>query len=454
MPEAEGCVARSPLTGPPPSAIAYFDASLRGETGHQANACRRISGELRARGLPVDVFASRQIGAELAAEIGATPCFRLLPYEQSRLLGAIDAAVQEAAFGQDLRRVWLPARHSFAYFNSVLAPQFSAIGKWLRQFPPGATPRIAIEFGAPSGASSGGWFAPFAEQYRRAAREYRLLDQERLLLFTFDSAASAEYAHLLQMPVAVLPTVHGVLGPLRRRCRRGDRLTLGIIGQQRAEKGVNLLPGLIRTLLHADSTLDFLVHDGDETERPIAIELRRLAEEEGRVEYLQRSADPALWRDLLDRIDLMVLPYDPARYRASYSAVAVEAVSAGIPLVVPAGTTLARVVQDYQGSTAGFESWDARAIATAIGHVVREFDDIAATAHVGAGDWNRCNGASAFVDRLLDFAAPSLAAAREVAAIRPGVSRLEAGALDAMLAVRAAGKRVVHSVLGTDRGAP
>lgn len=434
--------------------LAYFDASLRGETGHQANACRQIAGELRRRGKRVDVFASRLIGRELAAELDARPCFRLLPYEQSKAFGAIDAMVQEAAFGQDLRQAWAAGRYPFAYFNSVLAPQFAAIGKWLCGFPADAAPCVAIEFGAPSGASSGGWFAHFADQYRSAAPDFRSLDQKRLLLFSFDAAASAEYAQLLQLPVAVLPTVHRAPGPVRRRCRGSQGLTLGFLGQQRAEKGVNLLPALIRALLRADPALRFLVHDGDATERPIAAELRRLAGQEPCIEYLQRPADPALWCDLLERTDLMVLPYDPARYKASYSAVAVEAVSAGIPLVVPSGTTIEQLALEYQGSTDSFEAWDANSIGAAIERAVRDFDDLAAQAHAGAEAWNRSNGAEAFVDRLLDFAAPALEATEEKTTVPPGVSRLGVRALDAMLAVRAAGKRVVHSVLGTERHAP
>lgn len=434
--------------------LAYFDASLRGETGHQANACRQIAGELRRRGNRVDVFASRLIGRELAAELDAELCFRLLPYEQSKIFGAIDAAVQEVAFGQDLRQAWARGRYPLVYFNSVLAPQFAAIGKWLSGFSADAAPRVAIEFGAPSGASSGGWFAQFADQYRSAACNYRSLGQERLLLFSFDAAASVEYAQLLQLPVDVLPTVHRTSGPVRRR-RRGPRgLTLGFLGQQRAEKGVNLLPDLILALLRADPTLRVLVHDGDATERPIAAVIRRLAKQEPRVEYLQRPADPVLWRDLLMRTDLMVLPYDPARYKASYSAVAVEAVSAGIPLVVPSGTTLERMALEYQKSTCSFDTWDANSISVAVERALREFDDMAAKAQVGAEAWNRRNGAPAFVDRLLDFAAPALEAAEDAVPVHPGVSRLGVRALDAMLAMRAAGKWAVNSVIGTERHAP
>ncbi len=437
-----------------PTRVAYFDASLRGETGHQANACRWIGQEFRRRGLDVDTFAGRSIQRNLAAELDARPCFRLLPYEQSKALGGLDAVVQEAAFSQDLRQAWGQGRYRFAYFNSVLAPQFAAIGKWLGRFPDQAMPAAAIEFGAPSGASSGGWFADFAEQYRAAARNFHSLDPDRLLLFTFDAAASAEYSRLMELPVRVLPAVHQAPCAVRPRERSPRGLTLGFLGQQRAEKGVNLLPDLIRSLLLSEPDLRFLIQDGDISDRPITRELARLAEQQPRVEFVHQSAGPALWRQMMERTDLMVLPYEIARYRASYSAVAVEAVGAGIPLVVPSGTSLESLAVEYQGAAASFALWDSESIAAAIRRAVRDFDRLASGALKGAQAWSRNNGSRAFVDQLLEFIKVTPGSVSRGVEESLPVSWFEKRTLDALLAIREVGKLAMHSVVGTERNAP
>lgn len=434
--------------------IAYFDASLRNDTGHQANACRQIRGELVRRGCSVDVFASRHVEPDLSRELSAIPHFRLLPYEQSAAFGRIDAAVQQAGFAQDIRRAWSARRYGLAYFNSVLAPQLFAIIKWLEAFPAKTLPATAIEFGAPSGASSGGWFGRFAPLYQKAGRRLRGLDRGRPLLFTFDEAASAEYSRLFGLPVAVMPAVHAVSGPVRRRRRRDDgSLTLGFLGQQRTEKGVNLLPEIIGEMRRSDPSLRFLIHDGDGSDRPISRRLRQLADADSAIEFVHQPADPALWRDLLDRVDLLVLPYDPARYQGSYSAIAVEAVGAGIPMVVPRGTTMQGMAASYQSRTVVFDSWTAPAVCIAICQAVAEFDVLASAAHDATSRWAARNGAAAFVDQLLKSFASSMPPA-ESASAGPEVSPLELNMLDALIAARELGKRVVHSVLGADRHAP
>lgn len=456
MPEAKG---EAPSTlnrsRSAPSRIGYFDASLCGNTGHQANACRHITNEFRVRGIQVDAYASVQLPGELARELQASPCFHLRPYEQSRAFGRIDSFIQALSFGQDLRTAWLSGRYPFLYFNSVLAPQFSAIGKWLATFGRGQAPVVAIEFGAPSGASTEGWFRPFAAQYRKAAGVFRALDPSRILLFTFDPAASAEYSELLGLPVAVLPPVHSVTGPLRQRERDTEgRITLGFLGQQRVEKGFNLLPEITQCLRQAGCEARILVHDGDVAERAISRRMRELAERDPLVEFLHEPADPSMWQDLLSRTDLMVLPYEPKRYQASYSAVAVEAVGAGIPMVVPGGTTMESLALEYQGRATSFGAWESDAVCRAILRAVAAFEHLSELAFSGATVWARRNGAKPFADRLMDFATgPAMDLPFSSLPVRP-VSAVERAALNVLLTTRGWGRRIVHFLLGTDRFSP
>lgn len=422
--------------------IAYVDASLRDQTGHYANACRHIAKELRERGFRVDVFANAEVQEGLATELGATPCFHLRPYKQSRAFGRIDSFIHALSFSHDLRAAWATGAYPFLYFNSVLAPQLAAIGRWLASFPGGKAPLVAVEFGAPSGASTQGSFAPFAAQYRRAGRRLRALDASRILLFTFDPAASSEYADLLGLPVAVLPPVHAVPRPLRPRARDSDgRITIGFLGHQRTEKGVDLIPDIVRGLREAGCKDRILIHDGDAAERPIVRTLREIADTDPLVRFLHQPADAATWQDLLQRTDLAVLPYEPNRYRASYSALAIEAVSAGIPMIVPAGTTMESLATEYQGRPSAFGEWKARAVCQAILGAVSGFEHLSASAFSGAGAWEQRNGARRFADRLLEFAANP--AARSPSRSARPVSSFDKGVVQALRMARGGAERAV-----------
>lgn len=224
------------------------------------------------------------------------------------------------------------------------------------------------------------------------------------MFFTFDSAASRDYSHLLGLDVEVLPPVH-TGGDIRQRT--GDeskQLVIGFLGLQRPEKGYHLLPDVLRRLLRKDLPARFLVHNGDIHETTVGSELRELASADKRVQFYQRPADQSYWNKLLDGTDIVVLPYEPIRYAASYSAVAVEAVSCGLPMVCPKGTTMQTIAARYQENYGGIEDWTANAIVDATVEAVAGFQQLSQSAYEGAKRWAMENGASAFVPRLLEFA--------------------------------------------------
>jgi len=187
------------------------------------------------------------------------------------------------------------------------------------------------------------------------------------------------------------------------RVRRPDnRITVAFLGHQRHEKVYHLVPAIIRRLRSRGVPATVLVHNGDQDEVTVSRELRAMAAADPHLVFEQRTADAVYWQDLLDRSDLIVLPYEPARYFASYSAVAVEAAGEGIPMIVPAGTTMETLVNTHQSGGTVFAGWEATPVSDAIEAAVSNYEDIARRALAGASEWRHANGASRFVDRLLE----------------------------------------------------
>ena len=395
--------------------ICYIDTSLRTDLGHYANSCRNIAGEFRRRQLSVDVYGNRSMPASMAKRLGATPFFRhagfenILAHLPISVLFRADYLLGRTSFLQDLKSIWHRGPYDFLYLNSILPAQLAALATWLRTFPNGEAPAVVAEFGSPSGTgmadqvTQGGlnWrrHTPF---YIEAAGLFRG-DVQRPLLFTFDPIASADFASLLQMPVETMPTVHAGTEPPRLRCRRDGRITVSFLGHQRADKGYHLVPEIVRGLLAQSLPIRILVHNGDPENDPISQELEAMAKDLPELVFEHAPADAKYWQDLLERSDLIALPYEPPRYRASYSAVAVEAVSAGIPLVVPAGTTMEALMQSYQAGATSFSDWDACEIVKAIEMAVNDFEKLAQMSAAGASRRNNENGAQNFVDRLLQL---------------------------------------------------
>jgi hypothetical protein len=167
------------------------------------------------------------------------------------------------------------------------------------------------------------------------------------------------------------------------------------------EKGYGLVPRITRLLRQSDDPPRVLVHNGSPNQTAVDDELASIAVDDPGVIFEHRSADHIYWQGLLDRTDLMILPYEPQRFVASYSAVACEAASDGIPMVVPENTTLSVLADIYQGRAVSFAGWSAEAVASATVKAIADFDAIADLAADGAVRWRAKNGAQAFADRLL-----------------------------------------------------
>lgn len=226
---------------------------------------------------------------------------------------------------------------------------------------------------------------------------------QRPLLFTFDAAASATYTGLLQLPVVTMPAVHAQGKAPRLRQRRDGRLTVSFLGHQRREKGYLLVPEIARRLLARAAPVRILVHNSDPEGDPTSRELEAMAKSSPDIVFEHAPGDAAYWQSLLERSDLIALPYEPARYRASYSAIAVEAVSAGVPMVVPSGTTMEALALAYQAGATAFAGWDPLGVADAVERAASNFESLAQMSLSAASRWIEANGAQRFVDRLLEL---------------------------------------------------
>jgi glycosyltransferase involved in cell wall biosynthesis len=398
-----------------PPRICYLDTSLQTDVGHFANACRHITGEFRRRQFAVDIYGNRKMISLLAKELGGMPFFRHAAFENIvahlpiSVLYRADYILGRISFLQDLKSIWRRGPYDLVYVNSILPAQLAALALWLRTFANGEGPDVVAEFGAPSGVGMADRAMQGSLRWRRLTPFYVEAaglfgaGTRRPLLFTFDATASADYAEILQMPVETMPAVHAGLKVPRLRCGRDGGMIISFLGHQQEYKGYDLVPEIVRCLQARAVPVRILVHNGDPADDPISRELRAMANTCAELVFEHTPAGEAYWQDLLEQSDLIVLPYLPARYRASYSAIAIEAVSAGIPLVVPAGTTMETLTRTYKTGATTFAESNPTEIANAIEQAVNDFENLAQRSVSGAVRWNLANGAQAFVDRLLEL---------------------------------------------------
>ena len=395
----------------------YADPGLENEVGHHANACRVISAELRGRGIEPEVLGYKGVTEGLQREMGAKPFFRYHTYlrpDDDPICGWL----RNFYLGYEITLVDLEGiagvgAGDLVYLNSAKHEQFMAAVMWLSRMPAERRPNVVVEFGigpgveiedtpkgigmtVPDPRGGGG-----AMLYRLAAMGIPKEADGRIHLRTFDAFNSQVYSLLLSRPVGVLPLLQRAVRPVRLRTGEGG-ITVAVMGHQRAEKGYALMPRVTEILLAADPRVRVLAHNGEPEGQGMAEaqkEMRRLASAEPRIRLDERAVDAQGWLDLLDAADVVACPYSPV-FRASYSALAAEAIANGIPLVVPAKFSLAHLCAEF-GVGEQFEKFEAQGVADAVMRVVKDFDSHARRSLAAAQKWPTRHGPKHTVDAIL-----------------------------------------------------
>ncbi|MFL5256977.1 MAG: glycosyltransferase [Rhodopila sp.] len=316
---------------------------------------------------------------------------------------------------EDLGRLRGFRPDDICYLSSTEPAQLMALVRWMKGLPPEQRPHCVLEFGSDPGIDVEPGARP--DQYVMQLRDYRLDprpmfyrfaarflqddDLARFHMITFNAGTSAVYTQLLGKPVGALPLPQFSNAQIINRAGRRP-ITVAALRHQRPDKGYHLMPQIARLLLAYEPEVRLLIHNCIPEQMPqVQAELRAHAAVEPRVTLNGQIAGPALWRSLLDQSDVILCPYEPKRYAASYSAVAAEAVACGIPLVVPARTSLSRLLADFGQPGEAFETFDPPGIVAATRRVVADFDAFAGKAAAAAERWIATMGVTNMVSGLL-----------------------------------------------------
>lgn len=188
------------------------------------------------------------------------------------------------------------------------------------------------------------------DERRRALRNAFLqfraqVPPERAYFYTDTEELTSQYNALGILPFRTLPVpVGGEYFTLRRQGPRQRPLTIAYVGDARREKGYHLLPKLVgdlwsrwvaRGAARFQFQSNFSAPAGSPEVAVARAQLRSFPAD--KVNACDESLSPGAYREQLLATDVLLLPYD-AGYYARSSGILAEALTAGIPPVVPAGT--------------------------------------------------------------------------------------------------------------------
>jgi glycosyltransferase involved in cell wall biosynthesis len=230
----------------------------------------------------------------------------------------------------------------------------------------------------------------------------------RMRYYTDTHELAADYGHLAGADFEVLPIpfrIELIPASSAREDTQGP-LRILFLGDVREEKGFELLPGLMRALFEGyvkAGKIRFVVQAGihhDELSQAVRNTLNELEQ------YDQKYIDifsnkefmsPEEYYGLLASSHLVLLPYRAKSYRARSSGVLAEAIAAGKPTIVTAGTWLSG--QQPPGSGETFT--DEASFADAVRSVCDNYPEYQERALLARELWQRRHSPACLVDCLI-----------------------------------------------------
>jgi glycosyltransferase involved in cell wall biosynthesis len=249
---------------------------------------------------------------------------------------------------------------------------------------------------------------PFRAFHTRTHRAYfdacrALAPSPRVRFYTDTSELAADYAAHSGVSFEVLPIpFRAELIPPAPPRTSTDPVRVLFLGDLRDEKGFTKLPSLVRALCTGGG-VQFVIPGAlhaEEQSLPMRTALADLESHPAEVvarPYRDGFIPAEDYYRLLAAADVVLCPYDAGAYRARSSGVFAEAVAAGKPTVVPAGTWMAREQPPGTGGT----YTDTNELLTALERVCRNLARYLAAAERARAGWRARHSPAALVEQLL-----------------------------------------------------
>jgi glycosyltransferase involved in cell wall biosynthesis len=176
------------------------------------------------------------------------------------------------------------------------------------------------------------------------------------------------------------------------------------LGDARTEKGYHWLPLLVTDAKAAGLPVRFTFQSNFNAfgADPAAAKARnQLASlpRDFEVTLIREALSSDAYHRLLHEADIVVLPYDAAAYSSRSSGVFAEAVAAGKPVIVPAGTWMAGEIGRASGEV-GVVYADARDLPRHLANVVRDHDVYKQAALDHSRAWSTYHSAASLLEQM------------------------------------------------------
>lgn len=392
--------------------LVYIDENFCDFSGHNAAYALAIKDEWVRRGRSFTIYANRRIDSALAGFNDIVPAFTV----KSSSLHRIGFGRGMGRMGQVMRLVYSNFAHGWALIKKVAIRRDCSV-----VLIAGISPRVTLAYLV--------WLIYLSLTGRRttvvillhdrapwfAGIEFRLLRiagyRQKIRLAAQSPRIAEDFRVRFGHTISAMPTPQVSLCREKTRAARllqggGGRLNLVYLGLASSAKGFGFLVDAITSpemMEYLASVVKFTIQynpiAGDGIAESAGQRLLKVCEESDMFGVICGSLANDAYENELENADAILLPYNPLNYRFIQSGIVTQAIAAGKPLLVSAGTTLEQEMQ-LHGTGISFKYGSIASLREALRQVIGRIDVLSSEAEMRALGYRQIHGPAAYVTAL------------------------------------------------------
>lgn len=378
------------------SRVFIFEPCLGKMTGHWESNCRRFTNELTQQGIEVKVFCQQNPDPKIVKGLDVIPVFTHYSFADTN--DPADFKREVTGFASDYSKIdkSIFKEGDLLLFTTVMPQSHKATMEWLDGLISPKGPKAAFIFMIGAG--------DFKDDYLQKKLLLRMSRFKLLRKFVMkrlfewkDSLYKRQYKTYIsnfhdknekagyyyfggceeytmnfnlifgvQVRTLPFPTVINPPKDETHSTRKQDKneIRIGYFGHASLEKGAQFLEHIVKKTLKAHPNVKFDLHINPNIHTQDI--LKKFNEPITNVTCYHGHRSHEELTNLIQNVDINLLPYAPAKYAGLPSMVFTEAVCAASILVIPQHTWLSRTAETIKAGYIAFEPYDQESIAKAL----------------------------------------------------------------------------------------
>ncbi len=406
--------------------VTILDIGLRTKAEHSFAIVRRLRAELLARDIGIEIYGNVKVEPAIMTELSVIPHFQRGMYDDARSLikgriyhllrrlkfttarappsEAITVQRYNDQFLEDLAALPLNVfeTNRICLFPGLFQNQLLGLARFVVKNHQKIESKIVCVLMFPPNWTAWGEVARIGPKvYAEAFNLMRPFIGSKIFFASENLAIASLFQNQFSIEVALLPIP---LGESEATTTNKERhIRIGFMGNSKREKGFHLLPEAMRICCETRTDLTFLIQVNPEPSNSLISATIAKIRAAPCLRVLDGPLTSEAYQTESQKLDVVLLPYDPKQFGMRGSGVFTEAVTSGKLIVATQGTWAAQEIRNQTAVGEIFENYDSQSLAYAVLRLCDRFEVARQLALSLASKSKGKNSPAAYVDRLLSL---------------------------------------------------